>query len=244
MVDSESTDEANLSASRRTKAGVFVVVALLHVLAVLALIRAFAPDFTNQVTERVVSAFAVTVTTPPPEPKPAPAAAQDAAGKSGAEGRKAKPKEVAAPRPRVEIAKAVAPATASTGNAVTSGARDSGNGTGAGGPGSGPGSGTGGSGQGGGSKAVKIAGDINSARDYPRESRDARINGHVVVAITVGTDGKPSACRVHRPSRDAEANAITCRLAMQRFRFRPATDSAGNPIVSTFGWKQTWFYRP
>ena len=66
----------------------------------------------------------------------------------------------------------------------------------------------------------------------------------MVVAITVGTAGKPTACRVPRPSRDAEANAITCRLAMQRFRFRPATDSAGNPIVSTFGWKQTWFYRP
>ena len=36
----------------------------------------------------------------------------------------------------------------------------------------------------------------------------------------VGTDGKPTACRVARPSRDAEANAITCRLALQRFRFR------------------------
>ena len=235
MSADQAATEADISTSHRTKTGVFVAVALLHVLAVLALIRAFAPDFTNQVIERTVSAFTVTVTTPPPSaPKPPPQQAQDMAGKSGAEGKKVEPKKVTAPKPRIAIAQQAAPAAASTGSAVTSGA---------GGPGSGTGSGTGGTGQGSGGKAVKIAGDINSARDYPRESRDVRIDDYVVVAITVGIDGRPSACRVHRASRDAEADRITCRLAMQRFRFRAATDSAGNPVVSTFGWKQSWFYR-
>jgi len=46
---------------------------------------------------------------------------------------------------------------------------------------------------------------------------------------------------IHKPSPDAEADAITCRLARERFRFRPATDRAGNPIESEFGWQQRWF---
>jgi protein TonB len=117
--------------------------------------------------------------------------------------------------------------------------------TGAAGAGTGTGSGAGGNGQGGGggSAAVKIAGDINSARDYPIASRDLRIGDHVVIALTVGTDGRPSACRVVRASRDPEADAITCRLAMARFRFRPATDAAGQPVIATYGWQQRWFYR-
>jgi hypothetical protein len=59
--------------------------------------------------------------------------------------------------------------------------------------GNGTGSGNGGQGQGGGgavTKAVKIAGDINSARDYPRETRDQHIGDSVTVALTVGTDGR------------------------------------------------------
>ena len=62
--------QADLSAPRRTKLGVFALVAVLHVLAVLALIRAFAPDFSAKAVETVVSAFSVTVTTPPPSPEP------------------------------------------------------------------------------------------------------------------------------------------------------------------------------
>jgi protein TonB len=59
--------------------------------------------------------------------------------------------------------------------------------------------------------------------------------------LTVGTDGRVRSCRIHKPSPDAEADAITCRLARERFRFRPATDRAGNPIESEFGWQQRWF---
>ena len=48
-------------------------------------------------------------------------------------------------------------------------------------------------------------------------------------------------CRIHRASPDPEADRITCQLATERFRFKPATDAAGNPVVSTFGWQQRWF---
>ena len=234
--------EADLSSPRHTKVGVFVFVAALHVLAVLALIRAFAPDFSAKAVETVVSAFSVTVTTPPPSPEPS--KEPEKAGAAAEVGKKAVAKAVNAPKPKVAIAKVPAPKAASTGDANSSGSGDTGAGTGAGGQGTGTGSGTGGTGQGGGliRKAEKIAGEINSARDYPRATRDFRIDGTVTIYMTVGTDGRARNCRVQRASRDAEADAITCRLAEARFRFRPATDAAGNPVESTYGWRQKWFY--
>ncbi|MDP3907932.1 TonB family protein [Novosphingobium sp.] len=234
-------EAADLSTPRGTRLGVIVLVGLLHVAALLGLIRAFAPDFTAQVTRTVLSTFTVTVVTPPPAP--APSKEPERAGAAAEAGKKAVAREVKAEKPRVELARAPAPKAASTGSANTSGAQDAGAGTGAGGQGSGTGSGTGGTGSGGGltRKVEKTAGEINSARDYPRETRDLRKDDYVIVAITVSAAGKPTACRIHRPSKDAQANAITCTLALQRFRFKPATDAQGNPVASTYGWRQRWY---
>ena len=234
--------ELDLSVPGRTKIGVLALVALLHILAVMALIRAFAPDFSARAVETVVSAFSVTVTTPPPSSEPS--KQPEAAGAAAKAGKKAVAREVNARKPRIAITKAPAPPAASTGNANTSGASGAGAGTGAGGQGSGTGSGTGGNGQGGGlvRKAEKIAGEINSAHDYPKETRDLRIGGEVTITMTVGTDGRARNCRVQRASRDPQADSITCRLAEARFRFKPATDAAGNPVESTYGWRQKWFY--
>lgn len=241
--------EVDLSAPRPVRVGAFVAVAVLHLLAGFALVRAFAPDFVSSVAEQVVATFTVTISAPSPSPTPEPAPAAkggEAAGRAGEAGKRAVPRAVIAPRPRIEVARQQpAPAAASTGSANLSGARDNGPGTGAGGTGNGTGSGGSGSGPGagGGSKAEKIAGDINSARDYPAKTRDLRIGDYVTVWLTVGTDGKPSACKVARVSRDPEADAITCKLALARFRFRPATGPDGQPVASTYGWQQRWFFR-
>lgn len=234
-------EPADLSAARGTRVGVIVLVALLHVAALLGLIRAFAPDFTAQVTRTVLSTFSVTVVTPPPAPEPS--KEPERAGAAADAGKKAVAREVKADKPKVDIAKSPAPKAASTGSANSSGAKDAGAGTGAGGQGSGTGSGTGGTGTGGGltRKVEKIAGEINSAKDYPRDTRDLRKDDYVIIAITVSAEGKPTACRIHRPSKDAQANAITCTLAIQRFRFKPATDAQGNPVASTYGWRQRWY---
>jgi protein TonB len=211
---------------------------------VLALIIfGFAPPAALQGPIERLTSIEMTPPSPSPSPHPpSPVAQASPAGASGAEGRKAVAREDAAPVPRVTIApEAFAPPVASTGNANASGARDAGAGTGAGGTGQGTGSGAGGNGSGGGSKPVKLAGEINSAADYPRESRELRIGDYVIVVLTVGTDGRVSGCRIQRPSRDSAADAVTCRLAMQRFRFRPGTDAAGNPVESLYGWKQSWF---
>lgn len=238
-----SDDPADLSAPRHTRIGVLALVALLHIVAVLALIRAFAPDLTQQVAQSVVSAFTVTVTAPEPTPSPEPSKAPDSAGKAAPVGKKAIPREAAAPKARIVLAPTPAPPVAGKGADDASGARNRGTGTGAGGTGNGTGSGNGGNGSGGGAvtKAVKTAGEINSARDYPADSRDLRLGHEVVIYLTVGTDGRARNCRVQKPSPDSRADAITCALAEQRFRFRPATDAAGNPVESVYGWRQRWF---
>lgn len=222
-----------------------ICVALLHVAVVGLLVRAFAPDLATTATRTVLETFTVAVVTPPaspasdPEPK-----TPDPEGSAAEEGRRAEPEDVSAPEPKIRITQpAPAPVVDGEGQSARSGARDIGEGTGAGGQGRGTGSGRDGAGQGGGgaAKAVKIAGSIESARDYPAGSRDLRIGDHVILALTVGTDGRVKNCRVHRPSRDAEADRITCRLASQRFRFRPAKDASGAPVESVYGWRQEWY---
>lgn len=239
--------QAGDRSARVVRLRAFLLAAILHALAIVALVRAFAPDFATRAVERVVATF---VASPEPSPPPSPASHAErhqdaAAGAAGAAGRRAVPRAVVAPAPRVPVVRLpTAPPVAGAGSADRSGAQAAGTGTGASGSGGGTGSGGAGNGPGdGATAAVKIAGDINSARDYPIASRDLRIGDHVIVALTVGTDGRPTACRVVRASRDAEADAITCRLAQARFRFRPATDAAGQPVVSTYGWQQRWFYK-
>ncbi|MDE2595651.1 MAG: TonB family protein [Sphingomonadales bacterium] len=245
---SEAETAVDLGSTPRTKAGVFVGVALLHLVAILALVRAFAPDFTAKAVESVVSAFTVTVTTPEPSPTPPPPPAprhEPDPGAAGNVGKKAKPKEVVAPKPKVVIAKTVAPAAASTGRAVTSGARDAGTGTGAGGQGNGTGSGSGGNGQGGGvvTKAVHISGQISNARDLPVPpgGREARIGKSTILAFSISPEGRVSACRVYRSSGFPETDDAVCRLAQSNLRFRPATNASGDPVTSTFYWQQKYF---
>ncbi|MCT2399784.1 energy transducer TonB [Novosphingobium mangrovi (ex Huang et al. 2023)] len=137
-----------------------------------------------------------------------------------------------------------APPAAGNGDENASGARPEGEGSGASGPGYGTGAGAGGMGQGGGqaTPTVKIKGDINSAKDYPRASRDLRIGASVTIEMTVGADGRVKACRIVQPSPDPAADRITCALATKRFRFRPALDAEGSPVEATYRWRQRWFY--
>jgi protein TonB len=230
---------AGYAPRKRPRWGTLALVVFLHLAAIAGLARAFAPDFTRAAIERATALVTVTITAPP-EPAPEPSAEPDA-GAAGEEGKKAVPREVAAPEaplPRPNPA----PRVSSTGTANSSGARETGAGTGAGGEGQGTGSGSSGSGTGSGTRPLeKIAGDISNARDYPRAGREARKGHDVVIELTVGTDGRVRDCRVTDPSPDPEADAITCRLATQRFVFRPRLDGAGEPVVGIYRWRQRWF---
>lgn len=236
-------ERANLGLSRRTRMAVSGLAALVLVLLFVLLVRAFAPEFTAQAVQTISRTLSVTITAPPPpEPSPAP----KPAGGSGEAGKRAVPREAAAPKPKVPIAKTPAPQASSSGSADTSGARDSGTGTGAGGSGTGTGSGAGGGGQGGGavSKPVHISGRIDRAADFPIPAggREARIGKAVILALTVSPDGRATACRVYKSSGLPETDEVTCRLARERLRFRPATNAAGEPVTGTFYWQQKFFF--
>lgn len=239
---------------RRPRWGLVALLFGLHVLAIIGLARAFAPDFTASVIERAGSLVTVTVTTPPPpEPPPEPEPSPDPEprpdeGAAAPEGREATPRAVVAPEPRIMLpSPSPAPRAASTGPANSAGAGDEGRGTGAGGVGDGFGSGRGGDGRGGEPVAgpVRIAGDIDNAADYPipRGGRAIRLGHSVTIAMTVTVEGRARDCRVVSPSPDPVADRITCTLAVERFRFRPATNAAGQAVAASYGWRQSWFRR-
>jgi protein TonB len=230
--------DTRYASRRRPRWGTLLLVVLLHLAVLAALVQVFAPRFTSSVVERATSLITVTVTAPP-DPPPTAAAEREA----GAEAPKAVAREVAAPEAPLPRPSA-APRAASTGNETLAGAGEQGAGTGAGGAGAGPGGGGSGSGQSGGARPLElISGRIDDARDYPTPpgGRQVRRGHDVIIELTVGTDGRVSACRVTDPSPDPEADAITCRLATERFVFRPRLNAAGEPVVGTYRWRQRWF---
>lgn len=231
----------------RTKLGVAVLVIALQVLVAMGLIQAFAPNFAAKAVDTVLSTFSVTVYTPPlpPPPPPPPQKQPEKTGKSGNEGKQAVAKATKASAV-IPVKQVPTPKVTSTGSADSSGAAKQGGGTGAGGPGSGTGSGTGGNGSGGGAaaKAVHVSGQINKASDFPVPpgGREARIGKSVILALTISPAGRATACRVYKPSGFPETDQVACRLAMERLRFKPATNGAGQPVTSTFYWQQKFFF--
>jgi periplasmic protein TonB len=232
-------EQAGPAIRRRPKWGTLVLVVLLHLLAIAGLTRAFAPEFTSRVMEQAASILTVTITAP--EDKPAASPVPDE-GASAEQGGQARPRAASAPPKPIPVKPSEAPPVSGAGAENNSGASSAGAGTGGGGEGIGTGSGNSGNGQGNGAgrRLEKIAGDINSARDYPVPpgGRQARFGTSATIALTVGTDGRATACRIVRASPFPETDAITCRLALERFRFRPAIDRDGNPVVATYGWRQ------
>ena len=224
---------------RKPKWGTLSLVVLFHLLVIAGLARAFAPDFTAEVIEQAESIFTVSITAPedPVEVPPKPDE-----GASAQQGEQAKPREISAPPRTLPVKPTQVPPVSGDGADNRSGASTAGSGAGGGGEGIGAGSGNTVNGQGNGraTKVEKIAGDINSARDYPVPpgGRQARFGTSVTIALTVDTGGRPTACRVVKASPFPDTDAITCRLAMERFRFRPATDRDGNPVIATYGWRQ------
>ncbi|MGR4892061.1 energy transducer TonB [Sphingopyxis sp. LARHCG72] len=189
---------------------------------------------------------AIAIPAPPPpreEVVPSNASSEKASGKASAANKHAKAAPVVAPPPKLPpIAPPVAAAPRpGTGTDASAGAAPNpGAGSGAGGRGDGTGAGGMGSGTGGGSKAVWRSGTIRD-RDYPREASHARAGGEVEVRFTIEASGRVSGCRITRSSGDASLDRTTCDLIEERFRFKPATNAAGDPVASQYGWRQTWW---
>ncbi|MDH7976049.1 energy transducer TonB, partial [Sphingomonas sp. AR_OL41] len=101
-------------------------------------------------------------------------------------------------------------------------------GTGAGGEGNGNGAGGDGDGDGG-TPLVLIKGRIKDS-DYPRDLLRDGVSGTVYLRFVVGVEGRVTSCTVTKTSGSAELDNTTCRLIMERFRYRPTRDRQGRPV--------------
>ncbi len=227
--------------SRRNRLWLLLAVAVLHVGLGLAIMTELAGGAITLIKDAATAAYSVPLNPPPPPPPANPAPAPKPAGAEGAAAKRAKPKPIVAAPARIPNRAATAAPAASTGDATKSGANSAGAGTGGGASGLGTGAGGNGDGAGSGARrAVKIAGDITSVRDYPAKDRAERAGKQVIVVLRVGTTGEVKSCRVRKPSGVGAADAATCALAVKRFRFRPALDQNGIAIESDYGWEQHW----
>lgn len=215
-------------------------------LAVVAVGFGLASGLDLDVVRRVgaaISAVAVPVPPPPVISAPKPAPREKASGKASAANKHAQAAPVAAAKPRLPPVVppiAAAPQPGAGSDAAAGATPNPGPGSGAGGRGDGTGAGGAGTGTGGGSKAAWRSGTIRD-RDYPASASRARTGGEVEVRFTIQRDGRVTGCRVTRSSGDDALDRTTCRLIEERFRFKPATNAAGEAVASPYGWRQTWW---
>jgi protein TonB len=75
---------------------------------------------------------------------------------------------------------------------------------------------------------------------YPPAAIRAEAQGRVVAALTIGPDGRVSACTVTSSSGNSDLDDATCRIARSKVRFTPAKDDAGNPTGSSYTLPVRW----
>ena len=157
---------------------------------------------------------------------------------------RSKPTELVAPKPEIVLPvppPVVTAPVAATDVQPTAGAADvAGPGTGAGGEGNGFGAGGDGDGDGAGDVPPRHVGGRLKDSDYPRDLADQGVSGTVGVRYVVDEQGRVPRCSVTRSSGSRELDATTCRLIMERFRFRPGHDARGRPFVSTIVENHSW----
>ena len=200
----------------------------------------------------VMKLFALAAPRPPePREKPPPPHPRQARreGASAPPNLRSKAAPVVAPVPIVPLRQPPPLVTApipAIGNDASSGAAlVAGPGTGAGGQGNGTGSGRSGNGEGDGGTPLRQIGDDLRARDIPgpivRELLRTGVVHYVVdLRFTVGVAGRVTDCAVTRSSGNARLDATTCRLAIEKLRYRPELDGAGRPIPVTVAGVQEW----
>lgn len=229
---------AVLESKPRERLAALVAVAIIQLVLGFALVAGLRVNYVRpgEAAERLV---AFVLDKPPPPLPPPPKREHHAAAAPKAAlatpGSPPTPRPVPAqapPTPVIEIKPTPSPSAGGAGVGAAFG-RGSGGGTG--------GTGTGG-GDDGGTDLEQIAGEIRSS-DYPRDLRERGIGGRVGVLFTVGPTGRVTRCAVTRSSGAPELDALTCRLIVQRFVYRPSTDRYGRPIADEVDGEHDWIAR-
>ena len=234
-------------------------VAIFHVLIGYAFFSTLGFDF-DRVREEGLKLFDIADPPPPPLAKPArphiekkarrpkPKNAEGAASPANLRNT---PTDIVAPKPVIPVPPPLPAAPAAgQGTAAAAGASNRpGPGTGSGGQGTGLGSGTQGTGTGGGgggglgTHARWISGRIRDS-DYPRAALEAGRSGTVYLRFVVAPTGRVTSCTVTRSSGSSALDSTTCRLIVERFRYRPARDMMGRPIAETIRGDHVWELGP
>jgi TonB family protein len=79
-----------------------------------------------------------------------------------------------------------------------------------------------------------------SPDDYPVSALRSNEEGAVRFALDVAATGAVTGCRIIESSGHADLDAQTCSSALLHARFKPAVDSAGKPMASTFVRRTVW----
>ena len=76
--------------------------------------------------------------------------------------------------------------------------------------------------------------------DYPARDLREGNEGTSVFRVTVGANGRVSACQIVTSSRHPGLDAATCKAVSARARFNPATDEHGDAVVGTYSNSVRW----
>jgi len=76
--------------------------------------------------------------------------------------------------------------------------------------------------------------------DYPPSALRANEEGTTGFRLTVGPDGRVTACTVTSSSGSSALDSTTCRLMRSRARFTPARDSSGQPTTDSASGRIRW----
>jgi protein TonB len=84
-----------------------------------------------------------------------------------------------------------------------------------------------------------LSGSLDPRRDFPipEGGREARFGTSVTVFFIVTTAGRARDCAVTRSTADAQSTGRVCALVIEKIRFNPARNRAGEPVEARYGYR-------
>ena len=93
------------------------------------------------------------------------------------------------------------------------------------------------------SQAARATGSLPglfSTDDYPQSALRNEEQGTTAVSLTIGPNGRVSACNVTSSSGSSSLDSTTCSILTRRARFTPAKDQNGQPISDSSSARIRW----
>ena len=236
------------TADRQDRAKALTGVVLVHAGLAAVVISGLDVHTVSRAVERLQTFDISEELPPPPEPSPPPKPEKTSAPKDEAAppNVKSKPTPVIVPKPQIPlpIQPPVNTSTVKGPEGLDRTARASnrpGSGTGAGGQGNGfGGGGRGGDGSGDGFTPAQRVSKIPDGAYRRLVALSGMRTGRIGLTLKVNTDGRPSDCRIARPSGHPQVDVLMCNLALEHVRFRPARDPQGRPVAQDITWFPDW----